>query len=66
MSDCAVMELMTLSRQALDSSSKDASLAVFGVIALDDADTPPSDSVRRAGDLCVDLGALAEDGDVWF
>src|SRR6266478_5563623 len=47
--------------QAFDAGGKDARFAVFGVIALDDADAAEGFG-EAAGDLGVDLGALAEDG----
>ena len=47
--------------QAVDAGGKDVGLALFGVIALDDADAAERFG-EAAGDLGVDLGALAEDG----
>ncbi len=51
--------------QALDADGKDARLAVFGVVALDDADAAERFG-ESAGDLGVDFGALAEDGSDGF
>ena len=59
--DCAVRELMTLSRRRLDPGGEDVGLALLGVVALDDADAAEGFG-EAAGDLGVDLGALAEDG----
>ncbi len=47
--------------QALNASGEDAGLAVFGVVALDDADAAERFG-KTAGNLGVDLGAFAEDG----
>ena len=47
--------------QALDAAGEDVGLALFGVVALDDADAAERFG-EAAGDFGVDLGALAEDG----
>ena len=47
--------------QALDAAGKDAGLALFGVVALDDAHAAERFG-EAAGDFGVDLAALAEDG----
>ncbi len=61
MRDCAVMEEMTFWRRRLTPGGEDVGLALFGVVALDDADAAERFG-EAAGDLGVDLGALAEDG----
>ena len=48
-------------QQAVHAAGKDAGLALFGVIALDDAHAAQRLG-EAAGDLGVDLAALAEDG----
>ena len=47
--------------KAIDAAGKDFGLAVFGVVALDDANAAERFG-EAAGDFGVDLGALAEDG----
>ena len=61
MMDCAVSELMTLARRRWTPAAKTLRFAVFGVVALDDADAAERFG-EAAGDFGVDLGALAEDG----
>ena len=48
-------------QQALDADGEDAGLALLGVIALDDAHAAQRLG-QAAGDLGIDLAALAEDG----
>ena len=52
---------MTLSSRRLHAGGEDAGLALLGVIALDDAHAAERLG-EPAGDLGVDLGALAKDG----
>ncbi len=47
--------------EAVGAGGEDVGLALFGVVALDDADAAEGLG-EAAGDLGVDLGALAEDG----
>ena len=47
--------------EAVDTAGEDRGFAVFGVVALDDADAAERFG-EAAGDFGVDLGALAEDG----
>ena len=61
MRDCAVSEEMTFWRRRLAPAAKTLASLCFGVVALDDADAAEGFG-EAAGDLGVDLGALAEDG----
>ena len=56
-----VSDFITLCQQPLHADGEDPGLALFGVIALDDAHAAQRLG-QPAGNLGVDLAALAEDG----
>jgi len=47
--------------ESVDTGGEDGGLALFGVVALNDSDAAERFG-EAAGDFCVDLGSLAEDG----
>ena len=59
-SEMAVSERITFCEQALDAAGEDFGLLGFGVIPLDDANAGQRFG-EAAGDVGVDLAALAED-----
>ena len=56
-----VSDFITFCKKPLHAAGKDGGLALFGVIALDDAHAAERFG-QAAGDFGVDFAALAEDG----